>query len=138
MNTTSAGLTGLATMGSQTGSIGTVLGVLMLSVVIGLAMYLSHEFNRKNSWLQKILNWLNKVGAFKAVIGAWTCGVVACVYWASSWLGSAEGSGFILQMVTGVLMCALGFIGLVLVGYASEPVWRFAWNYATNRKEAKA
>ncbi len=125
---------GLMNLSVQTPTIGTIGGIGLIVVLIIMAggMYLAHEINSPKSLIRKLLDWLNKVGAFKAVIGGWTVGFGYGIYLVSGWFGSSGGQETILNVLGLAAGLVVGFVALVAVGYAAEPIWTWAWNYVMN------
>lgn len=132
---------GLMNLSSQLPTLGTISGIGLLVVLLFMAFaaYIANAANTKNSWLNRLMRWLNEVGAFKAVIGGWTVGFLYGCYLVSGWFGSSDGQGSIRWLAQMVGWMLLGFMALIAVGYVAEPAWRFVWKYitATKVKEGK-
>ena len=135
MNATASGLTGITNLASQSGTIGTIFGSV---VVIGLILSVfvgSHSWNTKG-WLYKLVKWLLQNLGEKVLYGIGTSLTVGGVYYVGSELSKfGESNPHFLNDV--LVFCGealLAVAALALIGWMSKPVWNFLAEYASGKK----
>ena len=134
-NMSGSGLTGITNLSTQTGSLGTIIGSafligMLLSVVLSL-----HSWNTRG-WLYKTIKWLLQNVGENFVYGVATCGIVGGIYYVGEQLGKfGQSNPHLLTDIAwfGVITIA-GIAFVSLVGYATKPIWNFAYSYATAKK----
>lgn len=137
MNSTTMGLTGVTNLSTQTGTIGTIFGGALLVGAITLGMLVMHDYNRRKGFFWELINFFIGFGLFKALIGAWSVFVVWAGYEIAKWLGSSDGQGSLSWLFEYGLLALFVFIALIIIGMATQPIWEFLLEYATNPKRRK-
>lgn len=133
-NTTSSGLTNLA---SQTGSVGTVFGVaLLLGLIMGV-FYSAHSWNMKG-WLYRLVRFLTYTIGENFLYGSTTIAFGYSVYWIGSELGKYSESNpeLFFDILRFGIVAITAITVIVMIGYITKPIYNLAWNYACgNRKK---
>jgi len=134
-NASSAGLTGISNLATQTGTIGTIFGsVIVIGMLMGVFVSM-HSWNTKG-WLFKLIKWLLQNVGENVLYGLGTTAVVGGVYYVGSELSKFGEANprflFDLGLFCGEALLAVA--ALALIGWISKPVWNFAANYASGKK----
>jgi uncharacterized membrane protein len=136
MNATASGLTGITNLASQSGTIGTIFGSV---VVIGLILSVfvgSHSWNTKG-WLYKLVKFLLKNVGENVLVGVASCSVVGGIYYVGSELSKfGEANPRFLYDVA--LFCGEAVVAVAifaLIGFFTKPVWNFVIDYASGKKK---
>lgn len=140
MNATASGLTGITSLASQTGTIGTIFGSvvvigLILSVFIG-----SHSWNTKG-WLYKLVKFLLQNLGENVLYGIGTSAVIGGVYYVGSELSKFGDANphFLNDLLVFCGEALLAVAALALIGWLSKPIWNIMGDYASGKKrKAKA
>ena len=134
-NASSAGITGITNLASQSGSIGTILGMtILVGLIIGV-LGSAHSWNTKG-WLYKLVKWLLKSVGENVLYGVATASVVGGVYYVGSELSKFGEANphFLYDMGIFCGEAILVVAGLALLGWASKPIWDYAGDYASGKK----
>jgi hypothetical protein len=135
-NASSAGITGITNLASQTGTIGTIFGsVIVIGMLMGVFVSM-HSWNTKG-WLYKLVKWLLKSVGENVLYGVATASLVGGVYYVGSELSKfGEANPYFLRDIA--FFCGEAIVAiaaLALVGWASKPVWNYCYDYATGTKK---
>ena len=134
MNATGYGLTGLTNLSMQGGAIGTILGAtLVVGLILGVFASM-HSWNSKGR-LYKIFVWLLRNLGENVVYGGATVSIVGAIYYIGDELSKFGASNpNILQDIAWYSVLFVGGIALLaIIGYATKPIYQFAYDYATAR-----
>ena len=134
-NATASGLTGLTNFSTQTGTLGTLFGSAVLIGILMSVMFSMHSWNTRG-WLYRTIKWLLANVGENFVYGVGTCGLIASIYYIGDTLGKfGQSNPHILADVAWFGFIAVAGIAFVsLIGYATKPLWNFAYNYTTAKK----
>ena len=134
-NTSSAGLTGITNLASQTGTLGTIFGsVIVIGMLMGVFVSM-HSWNTKG-WLYKLVKWLLLNVGENVLYGIGTTAVVGGVYYIVSELSKFGEANphFLYDVAYFVGQAFLAVVILACIGAMSKPVWNFAADYASGKK----
>jgi hypothetical protein len=127
MNATSTGLTNLAMQAPSVATIGG--GGLLVLVLLGASIWMAHEFNRRNSWLRKICDWMGEFAIGRAMVGGFTVLVGGALFLLAQFFSSSDGQGMFRDIAIGVVALVCAFLGLVLIGVVFTPIYAYALRY---------
>jgi hypothetical protein len=139
-NATASGLTGLINLSTQTGTLGTILGSAILVGLLVGAFASAHSWNTKG-WLFKLVKWLLQNVGENVLYGIATTALVGGIYYIGDNLSKFGEANPRFLYDVGVFCgeAILAVAALAVLGWASKPVWDFAWSYAHgNRKVSKS
>ena len=92
-------------------------------------MWIAHEMNRRNSWLQRLIAWVDGFAIARAIVGFFTVVFLAAIYMLSSFFGSEGGQETIRTVAIIAVGIVCAFLGLVAIGIVATPVWEFILGY---------
>ncbi len=135
-NASSSGLTGLTTLSTQGGTLGTVLACALVIGVLGGAIVSAHSWNTKGR-LYRFLIWLVQTLGTNFAYGLATFIAIGSVYFIGEQMAKfGDSNPNFLGDAVWFAVQAFGYIIIVcVVGWMTKPVWNAIGDYVSGKKK---